>query len=147
MRKCYTCKCDLTVENSYKDGSSYSGRGSQCKACTKIRTKNYLDRDRKENFPKYLLKYAKRRAQLKGLDFNLTIEDIIIPDVCPVFGTVLELNNHTRQNLNTPTLDRIDNSKGYVKGNVIVVSWKANRIKNNASLEELQLLVNFYKNN
>jgi hypothetical protein len=48
--------------------------------------------------------------------------------------------------INSPSLDRINNNLGYVPGNVIVVSDRANRIKNNATIEELEKIVNYYKN-
>src|SRR5258708_29715579 len=56
-------------------------------------------------------------AKWRNLEFNLTIEDIVIPKFCPVFGIQLKtgLGTHTKA---SPSIDRIDNSKGYVKGNV-----------------------------
>ena len=74
---------------------------------------------------------AKYRAKQKGLEFNITKEDIIIPDTCPLLGTPME----------SPSLDRIDSSKGYIKGNVWVISNRANTLKNDATLSELKLLV------
>lgn len=79
---------------------------------------------------------AKRRAEKKGIDFNITPEDIIIPEKCPllevpfIYGTE---NNYDY----TPSLDRIDNTKGYIKGNIQVISMKANSMKNSASFDEL----------
>jgi hypothetical protein len=60
------------------------------------------------------------------------------------FGTEflqLNVNNRSRREPNSPSLDRIDNTKGYVPGNVWVISWRANDLKRNATLEELKLLV------
>lgn len=74
---------------------------------------------------------AKYRAKQKGLYFNITKEDIVIPDTCPLLGTPME----------SPSLDRIDSSKGYIKGNVWVISNRANTLKNDASLQELKTLV------
>ena len=74
---------------------------------------------------------AKYRAKQKGLDFNITKEDIVIPDTCPLLGTPME----------SPSLDRIDSTKGYVKGNVWVISNRANTLKNDATLTELKTLV------
>ena len=74
---------------------------------------------------------AKYRAKQKGLDFNITKEDIIIPDTCPLLGTPME----------SPSLDRIDSTKGYIKGNVWVISNRANTLKNDATLTELETLV------
>ena len=80
---------------------------------------------------------AKRRAEAEGLPFDLNPADISIPDMCPVFGWPLKVGNGASHDA-SPSLDKLDPSKGYVKGNVWVISHLANRIKNNASLEKLQ---------
>jgi hypothetical protein len=85
---------------------------------------------------------AKYRAKQKGIDFTIEQEDIIIPDRCPLLG--IELVCHRgkgSQQGNSPSLDRIDSTKGYIKGNVWVISNRANTLKNDASLQELQTLV------
>lgn len=85
-------------------------------------------------FPeRVLLSAAKVRAKEKGIDFNLDITDIVIPDVCPVFETPFEKGTWS-----AASLDRIDPSKGYVKGNVQVLSKKANTMKQNATKDELK---------
>lgn len=81
---------------------------------------------------------AKIRAAKKGLEFDLSVEDIVVPDMCPVLGIKL-LSNRGRQNRDSaPTLDRIDNNKGYTKGNVRVISYRANTLKTNSTIEELE---------
>lgn len=102
---------------------------------------------RKNNPEKHMLRCSKTRAKKMGMEFNLSLEDIVIPTHCPLLGIELVNNlgsNNGRQE-NSPSLDRIDSSKGYIKGNVWVVSWRANRIKNNASTSELELIVNKLK--
>lgn len=89
---------------------------------------------------KYLLGGAKRRAQKFGLAFDLAVHDIIVPDVCPLLGIPLEVG-HRVQTDASPSLDRIDPTKGYIRGNVWVISYRANAIKQNATLDELRLLV------
>ena len=74
---------------------------------------------------------AKSRATEKGREFNIELSDIVIPDFCPVLGVPMD----------RPSLDRIDSSKGYVKGNVRVISHRANMLKNNATIEELELVL------
>lgn len=98
----------------------------------------------KENLQKALYKSAKDRAKKKNIPFNIDIEDIIIPERCPVFGFEFEIGTKDKQK--SPSLDRIIPEKGYVKGNIIVVSLKANTMKNNATLNEIKQLYNFYKN-
>lgn len=66
-----------------------------------------------------------------------------MPEKCPVLGFVLNYEN-TKTADNSPSLDRIDNDLGYVLGNVIVVSWKANRLKSNATVNELEAIAKFY---
>lgn len=81
---------------------------------------------------------ARARAKKKNLEFLITSEDIEIPDTCPLLGIPLTTGiGGIGLNEGSPTLDRIDSSKGYIKGNILVISHKANRIKNDASLEEL----------
>lgn len=104
------------------------------------------DRWRNANPEKVLLRNAKKRAKEKGLDFSIEASDIVVPEVCPVFKMPLVLaHGKGKRGYNpaqdTPTLDRIDNTKGYVKGNVWVISWKANRLKNNATVDDLKRLV------
>jgi hypothetical protein len=87
---------------------------------------------------------AKRRAIAAGLSFDLVETDIHIPELCPVFGT--PFMRGTRGNCtNSLSLDRIDSTMGYVKGNVWVISHRANTIKNDATLLELEKLVTALK--
>ena len=79
--------------------------------------------------------HARQRAKALGLPFTITLDDVVIPEVCPVFGVPMFKNDKIRDN--SRTLDRIDNSIGYVPGNVQVISYKANRMKSNATSEEL----------
>ena len=83
-----------------------------------------------------MLKNAKARAKKNNLEFNLELSDIIIPDVCPVFGVKLQVNRKVVSN-NSPSLDRIDSTKGYIKGNIQVISYLANTMKAHASREQL----------
>lgn len=83
---------------------------------------------------------SKKRAKKLCLPFNIEISDIVIPNICPVLGIPLFILGEKCTD-NNPSVDRIDNTKGYVKGNVWVISWRANKIKGDASLEELQMIV------
>ena len=89
---------------------------------------------------------AKRRAKAQNVPFNLTPEDIVFPDLCPVLGIPLLFNAGGRTN-NTPSIDRIVPNKGYTKDNIRVISWRANRLKTDASLEELKKLVEYMEKN
>lgn len=91
--------------------------------------------------PRYkMLASAKQRALLYGRECTIVLEDIIIPEHCPLLG--IKIINGTRQvKNNSPTLDRKDSTCGYVPGNIWVISWRANRIKSDGTLEELKLMV------
>lgn len=96
------------------------------------------DAYRKEHPIKYLLSMAKRRAKARGIEFNIVPADVSVPEVCPLLG--LKLDSWSDNKWVKPSLDRIDNSKGYIKGNVMIVSFRANVLKNNATAEELLTL-------
>lgn len=91
--------------------------------------------------------HAKRRARVRGIEFTITLDDVVIPKRCPILGIVLTspkdrgLGSRCRHSASSPSLDRIDNTKGYVPGNVWVISHRANTIKSDASLRELEQLV------
>ena len=92
----------------------------------------------------WLLRSAKSRAKKSGLPFTLSDGDISIPATCPVLGIPLKPSPRGRCDT-SPSLDRVDNNKGYVPGNIVVVSWRANRLKNDASSSELRKLADFYQ--
>lgn len=83
---------------------------------------------------------AKKRAKKKCLDFTITLDDIIIPAVCPVLGIQL-FRGDGKQSDNSPSLDRINNNVGYIPGNVRVISYRANTIKSSSTVEELLLII------
>lgn len=116
-----------------------------CKKCSiKIRQTEKLNRDWKVDAARLLYKNIKSRCKRLGKEFSIEIGDIIIPEKCPVFG--FDLKREDRQTwMCAPSVDRIDNSKGYIKGNITVVSRRANILKKDATIEELEQLFNYYK--
>ena len=93
---------------------------------------------------KNMLRSAHSRARKKGLPFNLTLEDIVIPERCPVLGTIL-VTGEGKPTKNSPTLDKFRPEFGHTKSNVSVISYRANAIKNDATLEELERIVEWMK--
>lgn len=86
-----------------------------------------------------MLQRAKQRAKFSGIEFNIELSDICIPNVCPILGIPLVVNKGKSGAFkDSPSLDRKDNSLGYVKGNVWVISQLANQMKGAASIEDLQ---------
>lgn len=106
---------------------------TMCPKCNSERVKS-------ESPEKKMFRRAKTRAKERGLDFDLDQSDILIPTHCPILG--LELICHKGRSggmPNSPALDRINNSKGYVKGNVMVISHRANMMKADSSPEDMLL--------
>jgi hypothetical protein len=87
---------------------------------------------------------AKTRAKKAGVPFDLKRSDLAIPTVCPVLGIPLRCNRGKADD-NSPSLDRVRPTLGYVLGNVIVMSVRANRIKNNSTTEELEAVARFMR--
>jgi hypothetical protein len=102
------------------------------------------ERSRRQSNPEmYLLHWAKSRAKKENLPFNLSLEDIRLPEYCPVLGIKLSKQANTRDY--SYSLDKLVPEKGYVRGNISVMSFRANRIKYNASIEEMQAIVKFVR--
>ncbi len=80
---------------------------------------------------------ARANAKKMGREFSITVEDIVIPTHCPYLGVELTRKFRREDRIYNPSIDRIDSSKGYVKGNIRIISNKANRMKSNLTEEEL----------
>ena len=75
---------------------------------------------------------ARYRARHKGLPFAITTADIIIPERCPVLGIpIMPAFGGTKRGGKdgSPSLDRIIPELGYVPGNIMVISHRANSLK------------------
>jgi hypothetical protein len=90
----------------------------------------------------------RRGAKIRGLPFDLLPEDVVKliheTEFCPVFGFKLEYGSGS---WNSPSIDRVDNSKGYSLDNVIVISTKANIAKGAMSKEELKMFASWINKN
>lgn len=169
-KKCSKCGQELPLE-AFNKGNSLYGRRSFCRECEKkiqntperkkrrreleilrrqnpeyVKRANERDRLRIHSNPHSiklaLLRSAKQRAKVKGLEFNIDISDIELPKICPLLHIPLGSSERSKGQIDSSySIDRINPNKGYIKGNVWVISYRANKIKNNASLEELELLV------
>ena len=92
---------------------------------------------------KHLFIRTKGRAKSLGYEFNLSLEDIIIPELCPILGIHLFFTDKKIDN--TPSIDRIDNSKGYLKGNVRIISWRANQLKRDLDIKTTEQILKYMK--
>jgi len=94
-----------------------------------------------------MVRRAKSRAKREGFDFNITEDDIKpLPEFCPVFGDRLR-TSEIPQDPHAYSLDRIDNKQGYVKGNIAVMSYRANRLKNDGTAEEHEIIAAWMRSN
>lgn len=114
----------------------------------RISRKSYKKR-RSESFlvrKKSILYRAKDRAKRFGREFDITEEDVLWNTVCPIFKIPIDYEVKGSPSNNSPALDRIDNSMGYIRGNVRVISQRANELKRDATYEEIKLLYeNFFE--
>lgn len=131
LSKCGGCKSYKPAPhfNITKEGKTYLF----CRECTAARVVLF----NADEHHIRLWRSAKSRAYHKDLPFDITPEDIKIPTHCPVLGIPL-FAGQGKMGDNSPSLDRKIPERGYVKGNVWVISNRANRIKNDATAAELQ---------
>ena len=148
-KKCKTCQNIKSFSEFHKTKHQLLGLNGNCKECRKKdskaewQSKKFKPR-KKENldFRKVIVRRAKSRAKKIGIPFNIDENDIVLPEVCPVLGMPFIYGDKDW----TFSIDRIVPSLGYVKGNVIIVSNRANIIKNNATPDEILAVGCFYKN-
>lgn len=89
---------------------------------------------------------AKQRAKTSGIEFSISVDDIPdMPEVCPIFLVPFEPRRGEGKGANvySPSLDRIDTTKGYVPGNLRIISYRANRSKSNMTLDEIERLYRY----
>ena len=148
MKTCTHCNITKDFTEFHKSCRYSDGYDYKCKECEKTRSakkyaKTYNDHERRL---KQLIKFSKSRAKKKGLSHTLTFEELseLYPkdNICPVFNIKFEWGGNQS---NSPSVDRINNDKGYTKDNCQVISTKANSIKTNATIEELELVVKHLK--
>lgn len=138
---CSQCRRLLSLGKFPPDNRSKDGKQSACRDCVNQWMKEHYRRHPAE----YMLRRARARATQKGFDFNLHLEDITpLPLHCPVLGIELRVATHS-QDPHAYSLDRIDNARGYVRGNVVVMSYLANRLKNDGTSEQHQKIADWMR--
>lgn len=143
-KRCSRCGVEKPVGDFYRRWDSGLPR-SECKVCQAagagVRWVAYAVANPK----RVMLSLARQRARGANVPFDLHEDDFEIPTHCPVLGVELRSGRGRRGPTDaSPTLDRIVPSLGYVPGNVIVVSWRANRLKSDGTMDELVKVVAFY---
>jgi len=149
------CRCTCGNIRSIGSVTLQSGNTRSC-GCLKLDVcraraatlwNNVKGEDRSD--PRWVLwSGARKRAKERGLPFDLLKSDIVIPSTCPVLGIRLEPNVGKRtHHHNSPTLDRVIPEHGYVLSNVRVISHRANAIKRDASIDELERVIQYMRTN
>lgn len=147
LKQCGRCKQRKTQSHFYKSQNSRDGLQNRCKICVNQATKLYIRKHREElrekrkkyasNRPEWVLwTEAKRRAHREDLPFTIIVSDVTIPSYCPALGIPLRKVGG-RITANSPSIDRFLPSLGYTSGNIRVISYLANRIKTNATADQV----------
>jgi len=139
MKRCQTCKQEKPKDCFGRNKTSKDGLESRCKECRKNIQANMY----KDNWFRETAKLKKSWCLKHNIPFDLDAEylESIWTACCPVFG--VEFEKFNKKSDKSPALDRINPLLGYVKGNVCYISARANRIKYDASVEELLLVVKY----
>ena len=85
----------------------------------------------------------KQKAIKRGVPFEIEISDLVYPAYCPILGIKLSLHGEDSTRDTSPSIDRIDTSQGYIKGNVQIISNRANRLKSDGTIEEFKKVLDF----
>lgn len=163
MKICLKCNNEFPLTSFCKDSKRKDGLSPYCETCRKdyykiVSKRSYAKTKDKRNARvkeragtvdgriKRMLVSARSRAKIENLPFNIEYSDIIIPEVCPLLGIklTLEVNPSAKNNAceSTVSLDKIVPELGYIKGNIRVISYLANRIKGDVSKELLMTFAN-----
>lgn len=142
---CWECQCDCGNIREIRARSLVNGDTKSC-GCHQL--DGVITHGMSNTLEYRMWNGARRRAKANGIPFNIAINDIVIPEFCPVFPSIkLQSNTGGQQTDSSPTLDRLIPELGYTPSNITVISCRANRIKNNATIEELRQLVNWMQIN
>ena len=149
-RKIWTCKCDCGALKKVTTSGLLNGKVKSC-GCLEQEKRSKgnhvthgLTRRGPNSVRNSMFLRARARSISNGVPFSIVVDDIEIPERCPIFGILLVYEPGGVTD-NTPSLDRIIPALGYIKGNVKVISQRANRLKSNATVEELEAIIEYIK--
>jgi len=171
---CISCKIEKSLDSFHKNKAKINGFNNKCKNCANLQKKNIRrlksgygkgkdlltpdeikyrekvngintkNRKHERNHISNLLLSAKYRSRLKNLEFNLKKELLTIPEICPVLKIPLCRSNGF-PSPNSPSIDRLESSKGYTMDNINIISNRANSIKSDATFEEFEAIYKWWK--
>lgn len=128
------------------DNLRSNGKSWYCKICAKDNEKSGRTRRRKQDPFGFALDQLRRNAIKRGSEFSVKKSDFEpLPSHCPVLGVELDYSGSGKPN--AASIDRSDSRKGYIPGNVVIMSRRANTLKNNASAEELRKVLEYIEKN
>lgn len=136
-KPCMTCGIMKPFSEFHKHAQCLHGINTVCKLCRKpVSSEQY-----KKSSQEYRLWYAaKNRATKANREFTITKEDIVIPKICPVLNVPMK-----KGTIYAPSIDRMNSDKGYTPDNIRVISKRANTLKNNATLSELEMIIDYVR--
>ena len=134
------CDCGKICEKTTSDLKKTKDPIKHCSIqCPLIDRKNKKKKHGKSGTIEYhMWKGSQNRAKTTNIPFNLNYSDIIVPKICPILEIPLFRGNK-KHTPNSPTLDRLIPELGYVKNNVRVISYKANVMKSDATIDEIKI--------
>lgn len=150
---CSACETLLPLHAFHDNGQG--GLQERCIECTHKHWLAKLEKRRKAHEAKpqdakdlviirSMMKSARKRAKRDGIEFTITEKDIKLVHVCPIRDVPL-VRNEGKISPDNYSFDRQDNSKGYVPGNVYVISWLANQAKSNMNIAQVEKLLKYMK--
>lgn len=147
-KKYVACECSCSCGGGTTKTRRHDIVSGKIQSCGCLRKERSVETNKKRFDPNAISKTteykmlarAKSRAKKNNLAFNIELDDIVIPERCPLLGIKIE-STEVRNSPNNPSLDKIIPKKGYTKDNVWVISNRANTLKNDATLTELKTLV------
>ena len=162
---CSSCALEKELKEFHYHPGCKQGVRPECKKCIKLKREEYRQgykikhnennrayyRRRAEDYtinPSiYLYTIARKRAIKYGVEFTISEDDIKVPEYCPITEVKLEVfvNTAKQSYLYAASLDRIDNNKGYIPGNVRVISRKANMMKRELTIHLAERLIKYMK--
>lgn len=153
-KTCSKCGAEKPLTEFNKKADCKGGFDTQCKVCKREFNAAWSNQKPDASYLHYI---ASKRAKKRGTEFTISIEDVeaVDSDVCPYLGIDIKRYPNTAgggrvggasQRPDAKSLDRIDSAKGYVPGNIIVCSWRANKLLSDATAAEMALIaMNFHR--
>lgn len=136
-KKCWGCKELKALGAFHVMKQGLFGMNTYCKDCRRPKSQKQYQ---SLQFEKTMWQSAKGRAKRYGREFTITVEDIVIPERCPILDEPIVLIRH---DWFAPSLDRMDSGGGYTPDNIMVMSKRANMLKNNITYDEVCRLSRF----